>query len=68
VLFTHPQLGEEVHAVSGHYVLTREECMEIHGRKILYLAGYAVADGSCCGNAGCGYAVVAGFIVAYRPK
>lgn len=65
MLFKHPKLGEDVNSISGHYVLTREGCLENHGQMILYFVGYAVADRSCCGYAGCGYAVVAGRIVSY---
>ena len=33
---------------------------------ILYLVGYALADTSCCGTAGCGYAIVAGHVSSLR--
>ncbi len=64
--YTHPRLGEEVEAISGYYVPEREERMEIGDREVLYVVGYAVVDSSCCGMGGCGYAMVAGYVVRWR--
>ncbi len=62
--FRHPRIGEEVEAIGGHYVFTKEEILEHESGPILYFVGCAVADRSCCGPAGCGYAVVAGYVIS----
>ncbi|HNQ85330.1 MAG TPA: hypothetical protein PLP82_01805 [Deltaproteobacteria bacterium] len=64
--FRHPRIGEEIEAIGGYYLFTKEEILEHDSGRILYLVGCAVADRSCCGPAGCGYAVVAGYIVSLR--
>lgn len=66
VEFVHPNLGEEVEAIGGHYLFTREESLDHPAGRILYLVGYAVTDRSCCGPAGCSYAVVTGRIASLR--
>ena len=62
--FRHPCIGEEIEAIGGHYLFTKEEILEHESGRILYLVGCAVTDRSCCGPAGCGYAVVAGYVVS----
>ncbi len=66
--FPHDPLDQEVDAISGHYVLTAEHRVEFRGRELLYLVGHAVVDTSCCGVGGCGYALVPGFVLAYRER
>jgi hypothetical protein len=66
VEFAHPELGVEVKAIGGHYLFTREETLDHPAGQVLYLVGYAVTDRSCCGPAGCIYAVVTGRIVSLR--
>ncbi|MDP7111772.1 MAG: hypothetical protein QGH45_07405 [Myxococcota bacterium] len=56
--YVHEPLDTEVTAVAGHYVLTREERLEVGGRELLYVLGHAIFDTSCCGMGGCGYALV----------
>ncbi|MCF8035499.1 MAG: hypothetical protein K9K62_01375 [Desulfobacteraceae bacterium] len=62
VEFTHPVLNEQVSAIGGHYVFTREVRAVFAGREMLYYTGYFVMDRSCCGVGGCAYALVAGFV------
>lgn len=66
--FTHPRLGEEVTAISGHYVFGKEIRLPYHGREILYFAGYAVLDSTCCGVGGCAYVFVPGFVQQWKYK
>jgi len=66
--YAHPILGEEVTAIGGHYVLAKEVQLPHHGREILYLVGYAVLDSTCCGVGGCAYAIVPGFLLAWKFK
>lgn len=60
--FIHMELNVEVVAIGGHYVFTKEVRLPFKDQEVLYLAGYARFDTSCCGSGGCGYALVPGFI------
>ena len=64
--FVHPVLGEEQESVTGRYAFTNETRLEMDGREVLVLVGYGVADTSCCGTGGCGYALVPGFVVRWK--
>lgn len=66
--FVHPALDEEVRAIGGHYVLTKEIRASLRCRDILYFVGYAVIDTSCCGVGGCIYAIVPGFVLEWKYK
>jgi hypothetical protein len=66
--FAHPELGQEVTAIGGHYVFTREIRLPYNGQEILYFVGYAVLDSTCCGVSGCVYAFVPGFIKKWKYK
>jgi hypothetical protein len=66
--FIHPRLDTAVEAIGGHYVVTREERAPHSWGEILYFIGHAVADRSCCGIGGCGYAMVAGYIVSFKYR
>ena len=66
--FTHPQLGQEVTAIGGHYVFGKEIRLSFHSREILYFVGYAVLDTTCCGVGGVAYVLVAGFIRQWKYK
>ncbi len=66
--FVHEQLNQEVTAIGGHYVLTREACLDFNEKKVLYQAGYGVFDTTCCGSGGVGYAVVQGFVLKWKMK
>ena len=66
--FIHIELNVETVAIGGHYVFTKEVRLPFNGREVLYLAGYALFDTSCCGSGGCGYALVPGFIRNWKNK
>lgn len=66
--FVHPKLDEEVTAIGGHYVLTKEVRVPLHSHSFLYFTGYAVIDTSCCGVGGCIYAFVPGLILEWKYK
>ncbi len=66
--FAHELLNEEVTAIGGHYVLTKEACLDLDGKKVLYQAGYGTFDTTCCGSGGVGYAVVQGFVLKWKEK
>ena len=66
--FTHPDIGQEITAIGGHYVFNKEARITYNGRNVLYLIGYAVVDTSCCGVGGCAYARVPGYVKAWKYK
>lgn len=66
--FIHPELGQEITAIGGHYVFNSEQRLRFDGRQVLYLVGYAVVDTSCCGVGGCAYAMVPGYVRAWKYK
>ena len=66
--FIHPNLGQEITAIGGHYVFNKEGRISFNGREVLYLVGYALVDTSCCGTGGCAYALVPGFIKDWKYK
>lgn len=66
--YVHPVLNEEIASISGYYTFTKEEQLAFHGREVLYFIGHAAFDTSCCGEGGCAYAFVAGFIKHWKVK
>ena len=66
--FIHPDLGQEVTAIGGHYVFNKEARITYDGREVFYLVGYAVVNTSCCGVGGCAYALVPGFVKTWKYK
>ena len=64
--FIHPLLDEQLMAIGGYYVITKEDRLPFKDREILYLVGYGILDNSCCGPGGCGYAIVPGYILAWH--
>ena len=66
--FVHPELGQEVFAIGGHYVFGKEIRLPYRGREILYFVGYAVLDSTCCGVGGSAYVLVAGCIRRWKYK
>ena len=66
--FAHPELGQEVAAIAGHYVFGKEIRLPYDKREVLYFVGYAVLDSTCCGVGGVAYVLVAGFIQKWKFK
>ena len=60
--YIHGELNEEATAIGGYYVFTEETRLPYRDQEILYLTGYGVMDTSCCGEGGCGFSLVYGFI------
>jgi len=67
-LYTHSPLGQEITALAGHYVIQQETRVPFRGRELLVARGYMVVDSSCCGSGGCGFAHVAGYLVAWKTR
>jgi hypothetical protein len=66
--FVHPEIGQEITAIGGHYVFSKEIRLSYDGRELLYFVGYAVLDSTCCGMGGCAYVLVPGFIRQWKYK
>jgi hypothetical protein len=66
--YIHPVLNEEIRTISGHYILSTEKRLPFNDRQVLYFIGCAVVDSSCCGTAGCAYALVPGYIRQWKYK
>jgi hypothetical protein len=66
--FIHPVLNEEVRTIGGYYLLNREKRLLFGGREVLCYLGCAVVDASCCGPAGCNYALVPGYIKQWKYR
>jgi hypothetical protein len=66
--YLHPELNKEITSVSGHYILTREVRMPYKDREIFYYIGHAAFETSCCGEGGCVYAFVVGYINRWKVE
>jgi len=62
------QLNIKVKAISGEYMLDKEDVVEYKGKKLLYGVGNAMVDSSCCGVYGCRYALVAGYVKSLKIR
>ena len=62
--FTHDLAGAT--AIGGSFELQSEHRLTVDGREVLVLLGVALVDRACCGASGCRYALVPGYLVAYR--
>jgi hypothetical protein len=66
--YIHEKLGEEIRSVAGYYTITGEERLKYREREVLYVAGLAVIDNSCCGVGGCSFVNVPGYIVSWKKE
>jgi len=64
--YSHRDLDQEITAIGGHYVFTKEGRIAFRGRQVFYLSGYTLLDSACCGAGGYGYALVQGFVEKWR--
>ncbi len=66
--YVHQSLNEIITAIGGYYILTKEVRQPFQEHELLYLCGYAVYDTTCCGDGGCNYAIVVGFVREWKVK
>jgi hypothetical protein len=64
--YAHAVPDDEVRSVSGAYVVEAERRIDVGGREVLVVLGHASFDTSCCGAGGCRYALVPGYVVAWK--
>ena len=48
------------------YMVEQEERVEFDGKELLVVLGYGIIDSSCCGEGGCRYALVPGYILKWK--
>ena len=61
--YTHISPDEEIHAISGYYSMEKEEVLHYRGKEVLYAIGNGMIEASCCGQGGCRYAIVPGYLI-----
>jgi len=66
--YTHLKINEDVNCIAGYYTPQKEVRLKYNNREVLYVAGQAVIEASCCGSGSCGYAIVPGYIVNWQNK
>ena len=66
--YTHEDLHNEVRSISGYYMLEEEKRLDYNGRDVLYIVGFGAVDNSCCGIGGCRFALIPGFLVAWKTR
>jgi hypothetical protein len=66
--YTHRPLGQEVRSISGQYAIDEEKRIPFQGREVLVAKGCWALDNSCCGTAGCGFALIAGYVVRWKAR
>lgn len=66
--YTHHQIGEEVYFVAGHYKIVDEGRLTHGGKEFLYLLGIATVDNSCCGQTGCRFLFIPGYLHSWKTK
>jgi hypothetical protein len=64
--YTHRPLGQEVRSISGSYAIEEEKSVSFRGREVLLAKGWWAVDNSCCGTGGCGFALVPGYVLAWK--
>ncbi|HOO57087.1 MAG TPA: hypothetical protein PLN69_09710 [bacterium] len=66
--YTHQKPGEKIESIAGHYEIEKEERLRYKGREVLVVLGFAIIDKSCCGEGGCRFAQVPGYITSWKSK
>ncbi len=67
--YVHQALGEDVHNLAGFYTPRKEVRLDHNGREVLYIVGGSTSwPGSCAGGGYLAYAMVPGYLVAWKSK
>jgi hypothetical protein len=66
--YVHRPLNTEVTAIGGYYRLVKEARLRHGDREVLYLVGQAAFETTCCGVGGCAYAIVPGYVLAWKSR
>jgi len=66
--YVHLEIDKEVETFAGFYAPRKEVRLKHNGRELLYIIGQAVVESSCCGTGSFGYAIVPGYLLAWKNK
>lgn len=66
--YSHPLINNEITAIGGHYVVTKEARLPFQGEEVLYAVGNGIVDRTCCGFGAFCYANVAGYVRQWQYK
>ncbi len=68
--YTHQPIDNEMHinSISGYYTVEKEIKLHHKDQDILCIIGTGMVDSSCCGVAGCRYALVPGYISKWKKQ
>jgi hypothetical protein len=66
--YNHLELGVEVHNIAGYYVPLEEHIIQLDGKDLLFLLGFACIESSCCGVRSWNYIQVPGFLTGKTSK
>jgi hypothetical protein len=66
--YVHRPLNTEVTAIGGYYRLVKEASLTHRNRQLFYLVGHAAFETTCCGVGGCAYAIVPGYVLAWKSR
>lgn len=64
--YVHKEMGQDIRFISGYYEYLEELQIDFKGRQVLCLVGLAVLDNSCCGQGGCYFVEVPGYIDSWK--
>lgn len=60
--FIHPPLKEAVEFFGGSYLFLEEGYLSYQGKQVLYFLGIGAIESSCCGQGGCAFIKVPGYV------
>ena len=66
--YSHLELDREIETFAGFYAPRKEVRVKQDDRELLYIIGQAVVESSCCGTGSFGYAIVPGYLLAWKAK
>ena len=66
--YSHLELDSEIETFAGFYAPRKEVRLKHDDRELLYIIGQAVVESSCCGSGSFGYAIVPGYLLAWKSK
>jgi hypothetical protein len=59
-------MGIEIRSISGYYTYLEEIRLSFGGREVLCTIGVGIVDNSCCGQGGCYFIEVPGYIASWK--
>lgn len=66
--YTHLEIDKEVETFAGFYAPRKEVRLDHNGRELFYVVGQAVVESSCCGTGSFAYAIVPGYLLAWKNR